>query len=685
MRKISLIRLTVTIVVLGITIVGSIVAYTSYTRSKEHTLLQAYDHMDTIVDLVSQNIKSMIDEKIKLLSLLGDEFQKDKDTHISILVDTLLEDFDAILYIDKDGNIVESWSREEKLRKVNVSYREYFIKTKETLKPYISSSFKNIAGNYGVALTVPIVKDNSFNGLILGGLLVGTQKINYLVSSASFHRTGTIRILDSKGVILFSSDPIEIGKIFNKFSLDGGYKSIRLERIDGKDYIVGVSTIPDTNWKVLATVEKEDILLYSYRNFRFMISISILLVSVFLLLFLIPLRELTKSLSLLRKLALDYVLGDLPQRLPISRFREVDDILKAFQEMRNAIREREERLKEEQTYLENLLMEMGEGVIVLDNNRKVNFVNRSFLEMSGYFEKEISNLDLIELFTPSDRERVLEALEECLEKNDECKGRVSVLSKDGREIPVLCSIKLLRLDESPLNYLIVLTDLTEIVKKEKELEDALEEIKILNEDLNKRSQQLEIALASLDMKLFETERAKERAEQLAITDPLTGLFNRRYLEEKLSHELIRAKAYNRELSIVMADIDYFKRINDTYGHKVGDEVLKALALILKANIRGEDVVARYGGEEFVILLPNVSKYDAYRIAERIRVEVEETSFEEIGVPERITVSFGISCFPTDGEEVIDLLKKADQALYQAKSLGRNRVEVFIEPSESIHF
>lgn len=685
MRKISLIRLTVTIVVLGITIVGSIVAYTSYTRSKEHTLLQAYDHMDTIMDLVSQNIKSMINEKIKLLSLLGDEFQKDKDTHISILVDTLLEDFDAILYIDKDGNIVESWSREEKLRKVNVSYREYFIKTKETLKPYISSSFKNIAGNYGVALTVPIVKDNSFNGLILGGLLVGTQKINYLVSSASFHRTGTIRILDSKGVILFSSDPIEIGKIFNKFSLDGGYKSIRLERIDGKDYIVGVSTIPDTNWKVLATVEKEDILLYSYRNFRFMISISILLVSVFLLLFLIPLRELTKSLSLLRKLALDYVLGDLPQRLPISRFREVDDILKAFQEMRNAIREREERLKEEQTYLENLLMEMGEGVIVLDNNRKVKFVNRSFLEMSGYFEKEISNLDLIELFTPSDRERVLEALGECLEKNDKCKGRVSVLSKDGREIPVLCSIKLLRLDEGLLNYLIVLTDLTEIVKKEKELEDALEEIRILNEDLNKRSQQLEIALASLDMKLFETERAKERAEQLAITDPLTGLFNRRYLEEKLSHELIRAKAYNRELSIVMADIDHFKRINDTYGHKVGDEVLKALALILKANIRGEDVVARYGGEEFVILLPNVSKYDAYRIAERIRVEVEETSFEEIGVPERITVSFGISCFPTDGEEVIDLLKKADQALYQAKSLGRNRVEVFIEPSESIHF
>lgn len=685
MRKISLIKLTITIVVLGIIIVGSTVTYISYTRSKEHTLLQAYDHMSTIMDLVSQNIKSMLDEKIKLLSLLKDELdQEDKDIHTSTLIDTLLEDFDSILYIDKNGNILEYWSKKEKLKKVNVSYREYFIKTKETLKPYVSSSFRNIAGNYGVALTVPIVKDNSFNGLILGGLLVGTQKINYLVSSASFHRTGSIEILDSKGVILFSSDPIEVGKIFNKFSLDGGYKSIRLERIDGKDYVVGISTIPDTNWKVLATVEKEDILLYTYRNFRFMIGIAIFLLSIFFILVLIPLRELTTSLSLLRKLALDYVLGDLPERPPTSRFTEVDDILKALQEMRNTIREREERIKEEQAYLETLLLEMGEGVIVLDKAKKIKFVNRRFTEMTGYSEIELNNINPIELFDINDREKIKDTFEDCLEK-EECKGRTNLISKDGSLIPVLASIKVLRINNEILEYLIVLSDLTEIVKREKELEDALEEIRVLNEDLNKRSQQLEIALASLDMKLFETERAKEEAEKLAITDSLTGIYNRRFLEEKLSHELIRAKAYNRYLSIIMADIDHFKRINDTYGHKVGDEVLKALALILKANIRGDDTVARYGGEEFVILLSGASKYDAYRIAERIRVEVEETSFEEIGVPEKITVSFGISCFPEDGEDPIELLKKADQALYQAKTLGRNRVEVFTEPSESIHF
>jgi len=682
-KPVSLIRLTIIITITGIIVIGSLITYITFNRSREFTLLQSFDHMSTIMDLVSQSVRSMIDERIKLLSLLGDELVQN-EVHPST-IDTLLGEFDTVLYIDRNGDIVRYWSRLEKIERINVSHREYFIKTKETLRPYLGNSFRNIAGNYGVPLTVPIIKDDSFDGLLVGGILLGTQKINYFVSSASFHRTGTVKILDGKRTVLFSADPTEIGKIFDKFSLDGGYKSISIERVEGKDYIVGISTIPDTNWKLLATVEKEDILAYSYRNLRYVTVLSIFLILILILVIALPLRKLLSSLDFLSKIASEYVLGDPSQSTIISNFREINDILRALKEMRNIIREREERLKEEQTYLENLLLEMGEGVLVLDNNKKIRFVNRSLLEMLGYSEREINNIDLLKLFTPSDREKVLKILEECLKGKNECKGRTSIVSKDGREIPVLCSIRLLKIDEKETNYLLVFTDLTEIAKREKELEDALEEIKTLNEELNKRSQQLEIALASLDMKLFETERAKEEAERLAITDPLTSLFNRRFLEEKLSNELIRAKAYNNYLSIVMADIDHFKRINDTYGHKVGDEVLKALALILKANTRGNDTVARYGGEEFVIILSNVSKYDAYRIAERIRLEVEDTSFEEIGVPEKITVSFGISCFPEDGEDAIDLLKKADQALYQAKSQGRNRVVVFTGPSESIHF
>lgn len=682
MKKVSLIRLTIVIIVVGISIIGSLVAYLAFSQSKKHALLQSYEHMETIIDLISQGIENTLGEKLKLLAILKEELLQ-KGVHTA-LINSLLEDFDAILYADKEGNIIKYWSKSERIKQTNISYREYFIRTKETLRPYISDSFKNIVGNYGVALTVPIVKNNSFNGLVLGGILIGEKRVNYLLSSIRFHRSGVIKILDGKGIILFSEDPTEIGKIWNKFPIDYSYRGIRIEKINGKDYVVGTSIIPGTNWRILATVEKEDILYHSYRSLRNITILSAILLLTLFLVIIIPLRRLTTSINLLRKTAMEYVLGDPPKNLSISNYKEIGDILNAFQEMRNTIKEREKRLKEEQTYLETLLLEMGEGVIVLDNSKRVKFANKRFLEMTGYSEKEIRGIELLEIFDPNERESIKNRLEECI-KNEECKVRISIIAKDKRLIPTLSSIKVLRVNEEALEYLIVFSDLTEIEKKEKELEDALEEIKTLNEELNRRSQQLEIALASLDMKLFETERAKEEAEKLAITDSLTGLFNRRFLEEKLANELIRVKAFKNYLSIVMADIDHFKRINDTYGHKVGDEVLKMLGIILKANVREEDVVARYGGEEFVILLHNVSKYDAYKIAERIRIEVEETSFKEIGVLERITISFGISCFPTDGEEAIDLLRKADQALYQAKSSGRNRVVIFTEPSESIHF
>jgi PAS domain-containing protein len=408
-RPISLIRLTIIIAITGITVIGSLIAYITFNRGREYTLLQSFDHMSTIMDLVSQNVRSIIDERIKLLSLLREELIR-RDISPS-LINLLLEEFDTVLYIDRNGNIVRYWSRVEKIDRVNVSHREYFIRTKATLKPYLGNSFKNIAGNYGVPLTVPIINNGSFDGLLVGGILLGTQKINYLVSSASFHRTGSIKILDERGIVLFSSDPTEIGKISDKFPLDGGYKSIRIERKDGKDYIVGISTLPDTNWKLLATVEKEDILTYSYRNLRYVTTISIFLILIFILVIAFPLKRLLSSLDLLAKTASEYVLGYPAQSDTISNFKEINDILRALREMRNIIREREERLKEEQVYLENLLLEMGEGVLVLDSNKKIKFVNRSLLEMLGYSEKEINNMDLLKLFTPSDREKVLEILE----------------------------------------------------------------------------------------------------------------------------------------------------------------------------------------------------------------------------------------------------------------------------------
>jgi len=160
--------------------------------------------------------------------------------------------------------------------------------------------------------------------------------------------------------------------------------------------------------------------------------------------------------------------------------------------------------------------------------------------------------------------------------------------------------------------------------------------------------------------------------KVAIKDDLTGLHNRRYFNERLMDELERAKRYDGSMSLLMADIDHFKRINDTYGHPTGDGVLCWIGNLLRKELRQSDVVARYGGEEFAILLINTRKNQAMDIAEELRSAIETTS-ERDNNGIRITTSFGVASFGEDATSLEGLIAKADKALYFAKAQGRNRV------------
>jgi diguanylate cyclase len=181
-----------------------------------------------------------------------------------------------------------------------------------------------------------------------------------------------------------------------------------------------------------------------------------------------------------------------------------------------------------------------------------------------------------------------------------------------------------------------------------------------------------IETLSLNHKLRE---AKEKAEQLARTDVLTGLFNRRAFFEMGRMNLKNAQRYGHPLSLVMLDIDHFKKINDTYGHSAGDEVLKALANILSQQIRESDVSGRLGGEEFAIILQEANLMFAQELIGRLRKEVEQTCihFEEREIS--VTASFGVAQLDAEGDSFETLLERADYAMYQAKKDGRNRVVV----------
>jgi len=164
-------------------------------------------------------------------------------------------------------------------------------------------------------------------------------------------------------------------------------------------------------------------------------------------------------------------------------------------------------------------------------------------------------------------------------------------------------------------------------------------------------------------------RQNEELERLSTSDALTGLYNRRYLTQRLSEELLRSYRHKSSFSVLMADVDEFKKYNDAFGHPAGDEVLKKVASILLNSTRSEDCTARYGGEEFAVLLTGTSGEVAAEVAERIRARVESQKF----AGRKITLSIGIAEFPDHGQSADEVIESADEALYAAKRAGRNRV------------
>ncbi len=180
----------------------------------------------------------------------------------------------------------------------------------------------------------------------------------------------------------------------------------------------------------------------------------------------------------------------------------------------------------------------------------------------------------------------------------------------------------------------------------------------------------------LQRHVSQIEQFQQELREQAIRDPLTGLYNRRYLNETLPREIVRAARINLPLSVLVSDIDHFKILNDTHGHQTGDKFLVEIANLIKKYARASDIVCRYGGEEFLLVLPETTVEAAAKRAEELRQQCAKLIIQHDGMELSTTISFGVATYPNHGQEAEEIIIKADKAMYKSKHNGRNRVTIW---------
>ncbi|MDP2283555.1 MAG: diguanylate cyclase [Pseudohongiella sp.] len=304
-----------------------------------------------------------------------------------------------------------------------------------------------------------------------------------------------------------------------------------------------------------------------------------------------------------------------------------------------------------------LLSEHAQDVIwTIDPNGTITYVSPSVQKVRGYTTEEAMRQPLELILTPDSIAINLAYFGELLadvaagRPPKAFRGQMEYLCKDGSTY--WCDVvatPILAEDGSLVELLGVSRDISAQKRQEAELKKAKDATEALNRAL---------------------EEANKRLGKMATTDTLTGLWNRRHFEDRVSQEMLSADRYGHPLSVLIFDIDHFKRVNDTYGHLAGDDVLVELSARARQHIRATDLACRWGGEEFMILMPNTNAEEAMGVAEKLRAAFAANPIAGIGM---ITASFGVATYQT--HESLDLwISRVDRALYEAKASGRNAVQ-----------
>ncbi|WP_100407895.1 diguanylate cyclase [Bacillus solitudinis] len=581
---------------------------------------------------------------------------------------------------DMDGVVIASSEEKLETGSINVADRPYYIAALKG-QPAVSGTINSRANGETIIVTVAPIKDNK--GQVYGviGNSIYTAFFSDPLKGIKVNDRGKLYIIDSNGMILAHStddsliktkvDNPQILSLLNEKPGDDLLKGTVYIEDHGVTKYVGFSKIPLADWIVIVEDDIEDIKSpLKELSMKFLIVLLLALAISLILVFFFLSQWVTKPLHIIMETVTDVSSGDLDAQVRLQSKDEFGVLAGTFNQMLVRIKD----LMQAQEKANKLVVE---NVSERERSRMSEMLRSAMHTLSSSLDvNEVQQVALKELhaFVHYNRASIWSYDNHTLLMN--------ALSEDSdHQLPQLNTNQIreyyeqISKDEQPIfskyknknSYILVIPY---------HLHGKLIGLNVIErEQLNFERSEVELVLSYSSQVVVAISNANlyYQMEKMAVTDDLTGLYNRRYFYRLAQEEFGKTKTNNVPLSVVLFDIDHFKQINDRYGHFVGDKVLRQLASVILESIPKKNVLARYGGEEFVLLLPNLEGEDARTIAECMRKNVANHSFETERGTIKVSISIGISQFASEDNSIEALLHRADEALYLAKANGRNRI------------
>ena len=628
-----------------------------------------------LAEQIACDIDWMFAEKIRILKFAAnseDMRSMDPVRQATVLssITTQYPDVQLAVVSNTVGQQIARWDGKLADHSINYIDREYYHTVVTTGTTAISGVIvAKSTQKLGIVIAEPI-KDH--DQTLLGVLVINIelQKLINHVGEMKIGDTGYAYIVNSKGEIIIHPD---LGLIEN--GMNESYLTPIMAAISGQtgwvEYesdnqkrLAGYSYVPSTKWGVIAQQPLGEAMHNVIDTKKNSVVIMICAAIIAVLIGLTIAGALAKPIADISEATNRLAEGDLSIKLEVTSLDEIGQLADNFNNMTTELLKRDEALRENEEKYRSLVENVNIGVYRITDSfdRRFIQVNPAMAKIFGYDQVEAFRKNsLLTIFHGSKEIKIV--LEDA-ERNGYVKNReIALFKNDG--MPIWCSL--------------TITAQYDQKKKIKWLDGVIEDIT----ERKQASDALHLAHDELENQVVKrTEElmlVNEELQRISFLDGMTNIANRRCFDEFIEKEWQRVKQNNSSLALIIIDVDFFKDYNDTYGHVAGDECLKMIAGILKASTQQtKDLVARYGGEEFIVVLPDTDISDTAIVGEALRVNVERLAIKHKKSPisDHVTISVGVAVVrAADNITPMDIIAAADQALYQAKKRGRNRIEM----------